>query len=85
MTPLKIYYEKVEISNILVYTENMYLHGLYGVYIRRRKSHIRFGPTSYLCVCVHVRVRACVYARVTTAQKHNTKSQCIATRVAHAW
>jgi hypothetical protein len=31
-----------------VHTENTCIYGLYGVYIRRRKSHIRFGPTPYI-------------------------------------
>jgi len=33
----------------LVYTEYTYIYGLYGTYIRRRKSHTRFGPTLQKC------------------------------------
>ena len=35
----------LDISPVSPLWENTYIYGLYGVYIRRRKSHIRFRPT----------------------------------------
>ena len=46
--PLKISYEKVECSYIRFtygFTEYTYIYGLYGVYIRTRKSHLQSWPT----------------------------------------
>ena len=78
MTPLKLISEKVEISNIRnLYGKYIYIYGLYGVYIRRRKSHIRFGPTLRICACTHPRMCAHLHSRTpASAHIHARKPVC---------